>query len=136
MKIAEALAQARDLPGRSPDLDAELLLAKAVRHDRAWVLAHSEDELSQAVVTEYTSLLKARRFGQPVAYLLGEKEFYGRSFAVTSDVLIPRPDSELLVGEVLSQASPGDVVLDLGTGSGCLAITIALESPQLTILAR
>ncbi|MBD3743409.1 MAG: HemK family protein methyltransferase, partial [Stenotrophomonas sp.] len=84
---------------------------------------------------KYESLLARRLAGEPVAYILGEKEFFGRSFMVTPDVLVPRPETELLVELALEKLPPAGRALDLGTGSGCIAITLALERPDCGILA-
>jgi release factor glutamine methyltransferase len=103
----------------------------------AWLLAHGDDEVRDAAVAgRYLQLVERRRDGVPVAYLRGEKEFWGRSFHVDPRVLVPRPETEHLVESTLSlHLSPDPLVLDLGTGSGCLAVTLALELPGARVVA-
>ena len=118
-------------------LEIRILLGRALGVDRTWLIAHEHDSLMPKAVAYYEELLGRRLAGEPVAYILGEKEFYGRAFRVTPDVLIPRPETELLVDLALTRcralASPK--VLDLGTGSGCIAITLALECPSARVAA-
>ncbi len=117
--------------------DAELLLAHAAGQTRAWVYAHSDDPLDDSAIRQtFERLLAARTAGQPMAYLLGEREFYGRAFKVTSEVLIPRPETELLVDLSLALDLPERArVVDVGTGSGCIALTLALERPDWQVAA-
>ena len=128
MTIAAALAEAQQVIGR---LEARVLLRYVLRCDEAWLIAHGDDELTVAQSANYGSLVARRAAGEPVAYLTGHREFYGREFVVTPAVLIPRPDTELLV-ELALQRLParGGEVLDLGAGSGCIGVTIAAERPQ------
>lgn len=118
----------------SATLDTEVLLAFVLDKERAWLLAHPGDELTEEQANAYQGLLDRRQIGEPVAYLVGRQEFYGRTFAVTPDVLVPRPESEQLVELVLGEAAANDTVVDIGTGSGCLAITLKLERPELTVI--
>lgn len=117
----------RAAQGRGLDrLDAQLLLAAVLRHPRSWLLSHGEAELTSDQHARYNALVERRAAGEPLAYLLGEKEFYGISLHVGPDVLIPRPDTETLVEwalDLLPADTPRDVV-DLGTGSGALALAI------------
>jgi release factor glutamine methyltransferase len=131
---------AKDFSARgidSPRLDAELLLANALGIDRIGLyldLSRPLDEEERGVIR---SLLTRRRDREPVAYILGYRDFYGRRFEVTRDVLIPRPDTETLVEHALEQI-PLDTacrVLDVGTGSGAIAVTLAAERPAATIVA-
>jgi release factor glutamine methyltransferase len=105
--------------------------------DAAWLIAHDTDVPVAAQVAAFLALLEQRLAGQPIAYLTGRREFYGRPFRVTPDVLIPRPETELLVDQALLHLPPGQPlrVLDLGTGSGCVAVTIALERPHAVVTA-
>ena len=116
-------------------LEIHILLGHALGVSRAWLIAHEHDALPAALLEKYDALLTRRLAGEPVAYLLGEREFFGRSFQVTPDVLVPRPETELLVELALEKLPPSARALDLGTGSGCIAITLALERPDCGIIA-
>lgn len=111
-----------------PRLELRMLLEHVLQKPRAWMLAHDTDLLSAETVRRYETLRQRRLSGEPMAYLLGHREFMGHAFRVTPDVLIPRRDTEVLVETALEMiaacASPR--VLDLGTGSGAIAISIAL----------
>lgn len=149
MRIADALRNAG-----LPAADAEILLAHALGTDRAWLLAHGDDALSDGDATRWEALRQRRETGEPVAYILGKKDFYGRPFAVDRRVLVPRPATEGLVETTLAFLdNPADAVrpidsgivavshafrpeqiaaiVDVGTGSGCIAVTLALERPGL-----
>lgn len=122
---------------REARLEARVLAAFAWNVFPSWLIAHDSDPLSGANVTAFETLLARRLQGVPVAYLTGTREFYGRPFQVSPEVLIPRPDTELLVELALARM-PADQamdVLDLGTGSGCIAITLALERPLAQVTA-
>jgi release factor glutamine methyltransferase len=115
--------------------DVYLLLARALDCDRAWLLAHGEALVAPAQAAEFDALCGARATGMPIAYVLGSAGFYGREFAVDERVLVPRPETEHLIDEVLAFVrSRGDLVrvdvLDVGTGSGSIACTIAAEWPR------
>lgn len=121
----------------SPRLDAELLLCLVLGVDRVRLVIDSERPLDKAELTRYRALHTRRRTGEPVAYLLGKREFYGRSFRVDARVLIPRPETELLVEVGLArtrQLALSARVLDLCTGSGCVAISLARERPTTRVL--
>lgn len=111
-----------------PRLTAEVLLAHALRRDRVYLFAHSNDELSELGWIHYGRYLHERLNGVPTQYITKRQEFYGRDFRVTPDVLIPRPETEHLVSAVLERVAPGQNVVDVGTGSGAIAVSIALES--------
>jgi release factor glutamine methyltransferase len=131
------LAIALNLDRREARLEAQILIARGLGVERAWLIAHDRDVLSVAQQDAIESLIARRANGEPVAYMLAEREFYGFSFKITPDVLIPRPDTELLVDaalEHLSRLNPCRI-LDLGTGSGAIAITLALQRPLSTVLA-
>lgn len=132
--IAALLADARQ---RLPASEARLLLGHLLGRNTAWLEAHRDEALDAALVARFAALVKRRAAGEPVAYLIGMREFYGRDFAVTPDVLIPRPETELLVDIVKTKLGAGKTarILDLGTGSGCLAITLALELPWARVTA-
>jgi release factor glutamine methyltransferase len=110
----------------SARLDVELLLAHAVNKDRTWLAAHHDDELSLIELDMADDFLARREAREPIAYITGYKEFYGRNFTVTPDVLIPRPETESLI-ELAKNNRLSGTILDVGTGSGCLGLTLALE---------
>lgn len=128
-------------------LDAEVLLAHVLRLDRLRLYTSFDRPMSTTEVDAYRELVRRRGKGEPVAYLLGEREFYGRPFAVDGRVLIPRPETEELVEKVLKRLAsthpvaegepplPAPLVLDWGTGSGVIAITLLCERPDLRALA-
>jgi release factor glutamine methyltransferase len=122
-------------------LDAESLLLHAIQQKRAWLLAHWSDETDHdnAVQTQaaYESLIALRYAGQPIQYITGEAEFYGLPFAVAPGVLIPRPETEHLVEEVIRLAHDlrSPAIADIGTGSGAIAVALAHSMPQARIAA-
>jgi release factor glutamine methyltransferase len=117
--------------------EARLLLAAALGAPIETLVARPEQAVDGNTAPRFAALCARRARGEPIAYLLGEKEFYGRSFTVSPSVLVPRPETELLVQLVLQRLQDlrAPRVLDLGTGSGCIAITLALECPAATVLA-
>ncbi|MFC4275806.1 peptide chain release factor N(5)-glutamine methyltransferase [Achromobacter aloeverae] len=120
-----------------PRLEARMLLEHVLQKPRSWILAHDTDPLPPEAVRAYTVLAARRAAGEPIAYLLGEREFMGHAFKVGPDVLIPRPETELLVETGLEWLQGFDSlsVLDMGTGSGAIAISIALARPDVAVLA-
>ena len=131
MTIRTALEQGSELLGRDgiaePRLTAEVLLGHAIHCDRAYFYAHPEQELREVEWIHYGRYLDERLKSKPTQYITKRQEFYGREFRVTRDVLIPRPETEHLVEAILKlQPGPGTIV-DVGTGSGIIAITLALE---------
>lgn len=131
------LSGALGLDRREARIEARALAVHAWRVETAWLLAHDTDVPDAGQAAAFLALVEQRLAGQPVAYLTGRREFYGRPFRVTPDVLIPRPETELLVDQALLHLPPGQPlqVLDLGTGSGCVAVTIALERPHAIVTA-
>ena len=111
----------------TPLLDASLLLCKSTGLRREELYSRSQSSIPLATYASYTALIEQRCGGEPVAYLLGEREFYGRSFKVSPAVLIPRSDSEALVEAALEKIDSSAKVLDLCCGSGCIGITLAKE---------
>lgn len=114
----------------SPRLDAEILLSHLLQADKVRLIADSNKKIGADVERQFTGLLERRINHEPVAYLTGKKEFYGLEFAVNSNVLVPRPETELLVDIAvkISQNIDSDIkILDLGTGSGCIPVAIANE---------
>ena len=119
-----------------PTLEARALLAHQLGVARERLVMRPEQRVASEDMRGFAQLVKRRKRGEPLAYLLGEKEFYGRMFAVSPAVLIPRPETELLVEIVLALGLPDEAhVVDLGTGSGCIAITLALERAAWRITA-
>lgn len=121
----------------SPRLDAELLLCHVLKQDRIKLILDAERPLEKNELARYRELFQRRRSGEPVAYLLGVREFYGRPFRVDRRVLIPRPDTETLVEVALERTRHVDLcarVLDLCTGSGCVAISLARERPTTCVV--
>jgi len=128
-----------DLRKRGVDsarVDAELIVAHALGIDRIKLLISAERELSNDELESIKALVKRRRAFEPIAYLRGEREFYGRKMRVDARVLIPRPDTETLVDVALERLRGRDLfarVVDLCTGSGCVAITLKLERPTIAV---
>lgn len=118
-----------------PMLEARLLAAHALGVERVWVSAHDREDIGELSCNAIESLLRRRRAGEPVAYLTGEREFYGLLLSVTPDVLIPRPETELLVDCAIPLLHGGGRALDLGTGSGAIAIALALNCPEAEVIA-
>lgn len=120
-------------------LDAELIAVRCfapARADRSWLVANDELPVAGSARKQSDEMLRRRAKGVPLAYLLGEKEFYGRRFLVNPAVLIPRPETETLIDLIKGLAlGRRPRFLEVGTGSGCIAITLALEFPQAEVLA-
>jgi release factor glutamine methyltransferase len=118
-------------------LDAEILLAHVLKKNKAWVVAHGADRLSLALRPRLASLVRRRAKREPVAYILGYKEFYGRPFQVNRHTLIPRPETELFIDVLKKRLKKNDRFLlwDVGTGCGEIAVTAAYEFKKAKILA-
>jgi release factor glutamine methyltransferase len=132
--LRRSLAQVSDTPG----LDSQVLLAQVLERPRAWVMAHPQAELNEAQVARLQSWLRRLEAGEPLPYILGHWEFYGLDFLLDPAVLIPRPETELLVdqGGAWLQAHPGRRrAADVGTGSGCIAVSLAVHHADLHITA-
>ncbi|MBN1911249.1 MAG: peptide chain release factor N(5)-glutamine methyltransferase, partial [Pirellulales bacterium] len=118
----------------SPRLEAEVLLAESLGWERIALYTHFDDEPDEPIRTRFRELVRRRAGGEPVAYLVGHKEFYSLSFRVTPDVLIPRPETESLVVTLLdlakSRGQESLAICDVGTGSGIIAITAAKHLPS------
>ncbi len=139
--VGEALIRAAaELTGRIAEpvrLDAELLLAHVLDVDRVWFQIHDRDPLTTAHLEEFAALVTRRAGGEPIGYLFGSSEFYSLTIEVTPDVLIPRPETEMLVdlAQALLRNRLRSRVLDLCTGSGCIAVAIAAQLPTVMVVA-
>ncbi len=139
LTIGEALKEARNLLNKSatPDLDAQLLLAFILNKTRGFILAYRDQFLTGEQLTHFYQLLQQRSQQIPMAYLLGKKSFWTFELAITPDVLVPREETEILIEKVLEdyRLVQDLAVLDLGTGSGAIAIALAIENPTWEITA-
>lgn len=117
----------------TPRLDVELLLADLLGVGRAYLYAHPEEEVNAHIWQEWQKRLERRARREPLAYILGKAGFYGLEFTVTPDVLVPRPETEVLVEAALAK-QPATMV-DIGTGSGCIAVAVAVNLPQAQVWA-
>jgi release factor glutamine methyltransferase len=144
--LGGAIAQLERENVPSAALAAELLLMHTLRQDRAWLYAHTEQELDAATREQYFSLIARRASGVPTQHLTGHQEFWGLDFEVTPDVLIPRPETEHVIEIALERLGAGSDadsprrkeqfrIADVGTGSGCIAIALAHELPTAKIIA-
>ena len=135
MRIHEALMQAH--AAGVARLDAQWLLCHLLTCPRTWLLAHDDDTLPAAALLAWPALLARRAGGEPLAYVIGEREFCGLALQVTPAVLVPRPETEVLVHWALEclPAAPAPRVIDLGTGSGAIALTLLKARPDIDMLA-
>jgi release factor glutamine methyltransferase len=139
MNAGELLKQLNSqLAGDSTELDAQIILAHALGFPRTWLLAHLDTPLNPPQIAATTQTFDQFQAGTPLPYILGHWEFFGLEFDITKDVLIPRPETELLVEKAIAwlQASPERrTIADIGTGSGAIAVSIATHVPDARILA-
>jgi len=122
---------------RPDSRELELLRAHVLGRDRTWIIAHPESRLTLSQKRRLHNATRRFRNGTPLAYLIGRRDFYGRDFAVRPGVLIPRPETEHLVETALERLPRNRpfVIADVGTGSGCIGITLALERPDISVIA-
>jgi release factor glutamine methyltransferase len=143
--VGEAIRAARQrfqaVGIETPRLDAEVLLGHVLNVDRAWLMAHPEATLTSEQAAHFERLVQAREARRPVAYLIGQREFYGLTFAVDERVLIPRPETELLVERAIElvrawhdRHARWPHVVDIGTGSGAIVVSLAVALPALSDL--
>jgi len=118
-------------------LEARLLLERSLERSNVWIYQHLQEPISPEASEQFIGLIRRRLSGTPVAYLLGRREFYGRMFQVDSRVLVPRPDTEVLLETALAyiRNSGASALIDVGTGSGILAVSLALEIPTCRVWA-
>lgn len=121
----------------APKLEAEILLAHLLKQDRTYLYTWPEKIVDNELVVKFREICRERMFGKPIAHLIGEREFWGLNLKVTADTLIPRPDTETLIEtalELLAEKPQTDIV-DLGTGTGAIALALKSELPQANICA-
>lgn len=140
VSVRAALAEAVALlapSSPSPRLDAEALLAHAAKLNRSALIAHGDRPLDASALADFRALVARRARGEPVAYLVGRREFWALELEVTPATLIPRPETELLVERALQHLAPGReaLVADLATGSGAVALAVAHERPRVRVVA-
>jgi release factor glutamine methyltransferase len=138
--LKEGIARLDAAQVRSSKLAAELLLMRALERDRTWLYAHATDVVDARSLEEYFALIARRAAGEPTQYILGEQEFWGLEFEVTPAVLIPRPETEHIIEVSIARVGERNraiplSIADVGTGSGCLAVTLAKVFPNAQIVA-
>src|SRR2546427_7289159 len=147
--LREAFAQLRAAGVPSHTLAAELLLMHALGRDRAWLYAHPEETIADSEANRFASLIARRAVGEPTQHLTGKQEFWSLEFEVTSDVLIPRPETEHVIEVALDRLAVREIragrkqtrngegleIADIGTGSGCIAVALAKELAGATVYA-
>src|SRR5688500_2970492 len=131
VSIAEALRQAAQILDQSgvaeERREASSLLSHIIERDRTFLISHAQDRLDEGEWERFKKVVVRRAAGEPTQYITGTQDFFGRAFRVTPDVLIPRPETELLVEAALQVMNANSTVCDVGTGSGCIAVTLLCE---------
>jgi release factor glutamine methyltransferase len=135
--LAATQLKALGIETETAKLEAQLLLQHALNVNRAWLISHQDDALQANIHAAYRAMLERRLSGEPIAYILGYREFYGLNLKVTPDTLIPRADTETLVEATLAKINLHEKlhILDLGTGTGAIAFAIAKHRPQAHVTA-
>jgi release factor glutamine methyltransferase len=136
--VLEDLISRLEIHSDTPGMDAQELLARILDRPRAWIMAHPETRLTSKPATELESLVVKLESGEPLPYVLGRWEFFGLEFEITHDVLIPRPETELLVERAigwLKMHPDRRHAADIGTGSGCIGIALAANIPDLQVMS-
>jgi release factor glutamine methyltransferase len=133
--LTDAAAQLTAAGTSSQRLDAELILGHVLGHDRAWIKAHDDDDLAPGDHDDANQLLARRANHEPLVHLTGHREFYGLDLSITPDVLTPRVETEQMVEWAIKYAPRDGSLIDIGTGSGALAIAIKLHRPDLVVTA-
>jgi release factor glutamine methyltransferase len=138
MDVAEALrrgaSRLTEAGVEQPRRTVELLLADALRRERVYLIAHPEAAVRDDHAAQFERSVERRAAGEPTQYILGRQEFFGLDFAVAPGVLIPRPETELLVEQALARLHSGDLVCDMGVGSGAVAVAIAAERKDVRVI--
>ena len=120
-------------------LDAQTLLAEALGKDRTYLIVNYNQQLSDELLAQYQCLIKRRAAGEPLQYITGHQEFFGLEFEVTPNVLIPRPETEIIIEETIRLVEQCKIaepmIMDVGTGSGCIAVTLARELENANVIA-
>ncbi len=135
--LAAQSALTKTLEASEAKLEAQLLIQHVLNVNRAWLISHDNETMTSAASRQFQSLLSRRLAGEPIAYILGYREFYGLKLKVTPDTLIPRPDTETLVEAALDKCHTSKplAILDLGTGTGAIALAIAKSRPHAQVTA-
>ena len=130
--LNEGISVLKDGKIPNPQLDSEILLSNSIKKDKKHIVLNSKEHLTLEQSERFKNLIERRKKGEPVAYLINKKEFWKNEFFVNKDVLIPRPDTELIIEQVLNIYSKDSnlQVLDIGTGSGCIILSILKERPN------
>ncbi len=133
----QVLSEGLSISTEEAAVDVRLLLQHGLKVNHAWLISHANDTLSDEQIDVFNALLQCRLAGEPMAYILGRREFYGLALKTTSSTLIPRPDTETLVEAALAKIAIDNVasVLDLGTGTGAIALAVASQRPLANITA-
>jgi release factor glutamine methyltransferase len=139
IKIAEVVKEASTILENAGVLearrDAGSLLSYVLGRDRTFLISHADDQVSEESLSRFRELVARRAAGEPLQYITGVQDFFGREFRVTPDVLIPRPETELLIEAALTKAGADAYLCDVGTGSGCIAVTLLCEMANARALA-